>query len=83
LLVTIGHLEFFCPKSNIVRRLKGRSSRKLLQEHPHLKKRYWSGHFWGIGYGSWSVGNITDEMLSAYLDHHKDKPNGDENFILE
>jgi putative transposase len=69
--------------SEIVRRLKGRSARKLLQEYPHLKKRYWGGHFWGIGYGSWSVGNITDEMLSAYLDHHKDKPNGDENFILE
>lgn len=53
------------------------SARKLLQEYPHLEKRYWGGHFWGIGY------DITDEMLSAYLDHHKDKPNGDENFILE
>jgi putative transposase len=38
--------------SEIVRRLKGRSARKLLQEYPHLKKRYWGGHFWGIGYGS-------------------------------
>ena len=69
--------------SDIVKRLKGRSSRKLLQEYPHLKKRYWGGHFWGIGYGAWSVGNITDELLQAYLDHHKDHPNGDENFILE
>lgn len=34
-------------------------------------------------YGSWSVGNITDEMLSKYLDHHNDHPNSNENFILE
>lgn len=69
--------------SEIVKRLKGRSSRKLLQEFPHLKKRYWGGHFWAIGYGSWSVGNITEEILQKYLDHHKDNPNGNENFILE
>jgi len=48
-----------------------------------LKKHYWGGHFWGIGYGCWSVGNITDELLQQYLDHHKESPNGDENFILE
>lgn len=69
--------------SEIVRRLKGRSARKLLQEYPSLKKRYYGGHLWGIGYGAWSAGNITDEMIQQYLDHHKDKPNGDENFILE
>ena len=69
--------------SELIKRLKGRSSRKLLQEYPHLKKRYWGGHFWGIGYGCWSVGNITEELLQEYLDHHKESPNGDENFILE
>lgn len=69
--------------SELIKRLKGRSSRKLLQEYPHLKKRYWGGHFWGIGYGCWSIGNITDELLQEYLDHHKESPNGDENFILE
>lgn len=69
--------------SEIVKRLKGRSGKLLLQEYPELKRRYWSGHFWGIGYGAWSIGNITEEMLKKYLDHHKDHPNGDENFILE
>ena len=69
--------------SDIIRRLKGRSSRKLLQEYPHLKKRYWGGHFWSIGYGSWSVGQITESLLQEYLEHHKEHPNGDENFILE
>ena len=69
--------------SDIVKRLKGRSSRMLLQEFPELKRRYWGNHFWGIGYGSWSTGNITEELLSSYLDHHKDHPNSNENFILE
>ena len=48
--------------SDIVKRLKGRSSRMLLQEFPELKRRYWGNHFWGIGYGSWSTGNITEEL---------------------
>ena len=43
--------------SDLVRRLKGRSAKLLLQEFPELKRRYWGGHFWGIGDGAWSVGN--------------------------
>ncbi|MCF8248058.1 MAG: IS200/IS605 family transposase [Saprospiraceae bacterium] len=81
------HLHISYPPSlsvsDLVKRLKGRSARMLLQEFPELKRRYWGGHLWGIGYGCWSIGNITDEMLQAYLDHHKAHPNGDENFILE
>jgi putative transposase len=69
--------------SEIVKRLKGRSSRVLMNEYPELKKRYWGKHFWAIGYGAWSTGNITEEMVQEYLEHHRDHPNGDENFILE
>ena len=79
------HLSY-TPKisvSEIVKRLKGRSARILLEEFGELRKRYWGGHLWGIGYGAWSSGNITDEIIQAYLEHHKDGPNNDENFILE
>ena len=69
--------------SEIVKRLKGRSARVLFEDFPELKKRYWGSHLWGIGYGAWSTGNITDEMISSYLEHHRDAPNGDEHFILE
>ena len=70
--------------SNLVKRLKGRSSRKLQQEFPELNKKYWGRHFWAIGYGCWSTGNITDEMLNEYLEHHR-KTNEDDgsDFILE
>ena len=69
--------------SEILKRLKGRSAKILLMEYSELKKRYWGGHLWGIGYGAWSTGNITDEMIQNYLDHHKEGPNSDQNFILE
>lgn len=69
--------------SDIVKRLKGRSSRLLLQEFPEIKRRYWGNHFWGIGYGCWSTGHITEEMLASYLNHHKDLPNSNDSFILE
>ena len=69
--------------SEIVRRLKGRSARKLLQEYSHLRKRYWGGHLWAIGYGFWSVGNITEEILQECLEHHRNRPNDTDTFILE
>jgi putative transposase len=69
--------------SEILKRLKGRSAKILLTEYSELKKRYWGGHLWGIGYGAWSTGNITDEMIQDYLNHHKEGPNSDQNFILE
>ena len=70
--------------SNLVKKLKGRSSRKLQQEFPELGKKYWGQHFWAIGFGCWSTGNITDEMVNEYLEHHR-KPTDldDSNFIIE
>jgi len=69
--------------STIVKRLKGRSSRKLQQEFPKLKKRYWGQHFWAIGYGCWSSGNITNEMVNEYLEHHRKSKHENDDFILE
>lgn len=70
--------------SELVQKLKGRTSRKLQMEFPELSKRYWGRHFWGIGYGVWSSGNITDEVVKQYIEHHRDLKNNDEdNFILE
>ncbi len=80
------YIEYLPSKSvsDIVKRLKGRTSRKLQQEFPDLKKRYWGRHFWAIGYGCWSSGNITDKMINEYLEHHRKGDSGnDSNFILE
>lgn len=70
--------------SGLVKRLKGHTSRKLQQEFPGLKQRYWGRHFWAIGYGCWSTGNITDEMVNEYLEHHRRRDDNDnDSFILE
>ena len=70
--------------SVLVKKLKGRTSHLLQREFPELQKRYWGQHFWGVGYGAWSTGNITDEAVQEYLAHHKDKPNTPtKNWILE
>ena len=70
--------------SHRVNKLKGRSSRKLQQEFPELRKKCWGQHFWAIGYGCWSTGNITDEKVNEYLEHHR-KPDdkGESSFIIE
>ena len=80
------HIEYGPSQSlsDLVKRLKGRSSRRLQEEYPELNKRYWGRHFWAVGYGAWSTGNITDEMVQQYLEHHRrPSDHSDDNFIME
>ena len=68
--------------SDIMRRIKGRSSSKLFQDFKHLKKRYWGRHFWARGYFCVTAGELTKEMIAEYLEHHFErKPN--DNFDVE
>jgi len=80
------HLEYAPSKSvsDIVKRLKRRSSRKLQMEFSELSKQYWGKHFWAIGYGVWSTGNVSKEMVEEYLEHHRTPSNKDlGNMMLE
>ena len=80
------HIEY-PPKisiSDIVKKLKGRTSRRIQDEYPSNKKKYWGRHFWAIGYGVWSTGNITEDVIQNYLEHHRSPSNKDMgNMILE
>ena len=73
------------PVSEFIKRAKGRSSRKVQQEFPELRKRYWGRHFWARGYFSATSGNVTDEMIDEYINNHYDahKQSGEENISLE
>jgi len=89
-VVSKDHLHLYVsypPKlsvSDMVKWMKGRSSRKLQQEFPQLKQRYWGRHFWAIGYAAFSSGDVTDEMIQEYLKQHQDHPNhNDDNFGIE
>ena len=68
--------------SEIMRRIKGRTSTKLFEEFPHIKKRYWDRHFWGRGYFCATSGQVTDEMIMNYLEHHFE-PSPDESIRVE
>jgi putative transposase len=62
--------------SNMMQYIKGKSSRKLQEEYPTLRKRYWGRHLWARGYFCASSGTVTDEMIAAYIEHHE-KPQDD------
>ncbi len=64
--------------SDIMRRIKGRSSSKLFQEYPVLKKRYWGQHFWSRGYFCVTAGELTKEMIKEYLEHHFERKDNDQ-----
>jgi putative transposase len=68
--------------SEIMRRIKGRSARKLFEEFPELKRRYWGKHFWARGYFCVTVGQLTKDMVKNYLEHHFEA-NPNDNFKAE
>ena len=54
--------------SELVKRLKGRSSRKMLEEFGELRKLYWGRHLWARGYFAASTGNVTYEIIAEYIE---------------
>ena len=90
-VVSSDHIHIYCSippsvsVSSYVQKAKGRSSLKLQQEYPELRKRYWGRHFWGRGYFSSTSGNVTDEMINEYINGHIDANKSDnvENISLE
>lgn len=63
--------------SEFVKIAKGRSSRKVQQELPEIRKKYWGCHFWGRGFFSSTSGNVTDEVINNYIDNHVDAHKSD------
>ena len=63
--------------SKIAQYVKGRSSRLIQQEFPHLRKRYWGKHVWARGYFCASVGQVTEKMIAAYIEQQEKAPSKD------
>lgn len=68
--------------SGLMKRMKGRSSRKLQQEFAHLRKRYWGRHFWARGYFYATSGRVTEEQIRDYIEGHDQEP-PDSDFTVE
>jgi putative transposase len=57
--------------SKIVQFIKGRSSRRLQEEFPQLRKRYWGQHLWARGYFCATVGAVDEKTIMAYIENQK------------
>ena len=67
--------------SRLVQQLKGKSAYKLLQEFPHLRKKFWGRHLWARGYFCSSSGNVTDEVIKQYIENQQHE--NDQDFRVE
>ncbi len=65
--------------AKLVQYIKGRSSRLIQEEFPHLHKKYWGQHMWGRGYFCSTVGNVTEETIRMYIENQRGEE-GKENF---
>ena len=54
--------------SKVVQYIKGRSSRRLQDEFPELRKRYWGQHLWARGYFCATVGAVDEETIKHYIE---------------
>ncbi len=71
--------------SELVKRLKGRSSRLLLEEFGELRKIYWGRHLWARGYFVASSGNVTDAIIAEYIEKQTQRApeEADQDFSVE
>lgn len=55
--------------SKLVQHIKGRSSRRLQDEFPELRKRYWGQHLWARGYFCATVGAVDEKTIREYIEN--------------
>ena len=78
------HMLLSCPTtmspSEIVQKLKRRTSRLLQEEFPALRKKYWGQHMWGRGYFCGTVGEVDQKTIESYIEHQGEED--DDNFTV-
>jgi len=67
--------------SKIVQYLKGKTSRRMLQEYTELRKQFWGQHLWARGYFAASTGTVTDEVIKEYIEN-QEVEHEDDNFKI-
>lgn len=70
--------------SKLVQYIKGNTSRKLQMEYKELNKQFLGQHLWTRGYFVASSGNVTDEIIKAYIQNQDlQEKNTPDNFDIE
>jgi putative transposase len=65
--------------SDLMQRIKDRSSRKMLEEFGELNRQFWGRHLWARGYFAAGSGNVTDEIIKQYIESQAQKSPSTEN----
>ena len=60
--------------SDLLKSVKGKTSRKMLMEFKTLSRQFWGRHLWARGYFAASSGNVTDEVIMAYIEQQSQEP---------
>jgi putative transposase len=57
--------------AKLVQFIKGRSSRRIQDEFPEIRKRYWGQHLWARGYFCATVGTVDEETIKKYIENQQ------------
>jgi putative transposase len=57
--------------AKLVHFIKGRSSRRLQEEFPELRRRYWGQHLWARDYFCASVGAGDEQTIKQYMENQR------------
>ena len=57
--------------AKMVQHIKERPSRRLQEEFPELRKRYWGQHLWARGYICATVGAVDEKTIREYIENQK------------
>jgi putative transposase len=57
--------------AKLVQYIKGRSSRRIQDEFPEIRKRYWGQHLWARGYFCATVGTVDEETIKRYIENQQ------------
>jgi putative transposase len=67
-----------------MKRVKGKTSHKLLSENRMLAKKFGGRHLWDRGYFAASSGNVTDEVIAEYIQlQNQQKRARDDDFTID
>ena len=70
--------------SDVMKRVKGKTSHKLLSESRMLAKKFWGCHLLARGYFAASSGNVTDEVIAEYIQlQNKQQRDRNDDFTIE
>ena len=65
--------------SRVMNAIKGKSSVRLMRDFRALNRTFWGRHLWARGYFVATSGNVTDEVVSKYIEE-QDVEAEDEDF---